>query len=126
MTERILSWLLTHAVLGLATFFISMGASFAFLWGASSGPQSVPQAKRILSQVLAVMFVSIGAGYAIDVLCWNAYLVCALGFVLGMGAEKICLLLLDVFKKSTSFPDFFRRLYEAYQAFRNTNPHQNS
>lgn len=118
--ERIGGWLISHAILLGAIFFITLGAAFAFL-NTPTDPK-LSEAKRVLSQAISIAVVSLGAGYCIEVLHWNGYVVCFVGFFSGMGGDKLCRLMLSLYNESTSFPDFFRRLYRAYNAAKNVPP----
>lgn len=120
MVERVALWLVQHAVFLFVLFCISVGAAYQLVHNKDSHKLSLPS--RLVSQFAAVLVVGIGAGYALDALKWNPYLVSFLGVLCGMGADKLLRLAMNMYNDSADLTDFFRRFWSTWNAMKNEKP----
>lgn len=120
MLERLAVWFVQHAVFLFVIFCISVGAAYQFVNNKES--EQLSMAARVVSQFTSVLFVGICAGFALDNLKWNAYLVSLLGVLCGIGADKLLRLAMSLYNDSTDLPDFFRRFWATWNAMKNNKP----
>lgn len=120
MVEKVALWLIHHAVFLFVLFCISVGAAYQFVNNKDS--HTLSMSARVISQFAAVLVVGIGAGYALETLKWNAYLVSFLGVMSGIGADKLLRLSMNMYNDSTDLTDFFKRFWSTWNAMKNDKP----
>lgn len=103
--------------LGLAIFCAFVGACVQFVNDKNQDGATMFQ--RLVSLFAAIVLMALLEALAILEWNWNTIIVCILGFVLSIGAQKFIRLLAQYYEESNGLLDFIRRLRVGYDAFNN-------